>query len=361
VEFDAIAKQGPHLLYRLPEVLAAMEAEERVFVVDDEQAADRLREHGVVATTAAYRPPSKPWRRDYAEQLHGAYVTVVARKNEAGRKHARTLASLLLDIGAADVQVVEPATAKPGAGVVEHFAAGFQVEHFATLTGGVEHESSSSTPVLPVALEAGADLLADVAEFLGRYVYFPGPAQTVAAALWVTHTWAAEAFDFTPYLHVTAPEKRSGKSRVLDAAGALCRRPLKTAHMSAAAVYRSIGDPLPTILFDEVQELFSRTADPDAKKLRAVLQAGFETGTPARLVEGEGSNRAVVEYPGSAPKHSLGLVSCPTCWPTGRSPSGSSANPATPGSSGSAAGRSSKTPARCGPDWPAGPRRPATS
>ena len=154
------ATKGPHLLYRLPEVLAAMEAEERVFVVDDEQAADRLREAGVVATTAAYRPPGKPWRRDYAEQLHGAYVTVVARKNEAGRKHARTLASLLLDAGAADVLVVEPATAKPGAGVVEHFAAGFQVEHFTTLagvvegeataSGVVEGESSSSPPVLPL-------------------------------------------------------------------------------------------------------------------------------------------------------------------------------------------------------------------
>jgi hypothetical protein len=55
-EFDSIAR-GPHLLYRLPEVLAAMEAEERVFVVDDEQSADELRAHGVIATTAAYRPP----------------------------------------------------------------------------------------------------------------------------------------------------------------------------------------------------------------------------------------------------------------------------------------------------------------
>jgi hypothetical protein len=312
------AARGPHLLYRLPEVRAAIEAEERVFVVDDERDADRLREHGVVATTAAYRPPGKPWRRDYTEQLHGAYVTVVARKNEAGRKHARTLASLLLDAGAADVQVVEPATAKPGGGVVEHFAAGFQVEHFATLSGVVEHSATasgvvegSSVAAIPVALEAGADLLADVEQFLRRYVCFSSPAQAAAAALWVAHTWAAEAFDFTPYLHVTAPEKRSGKSRVLDAAGALCRRPLKTAHMSAAAVYRSIGDPLPTIMFDEVQELFSRTADPDAKKLRAVLQAGFETGTPARLVEGEGSNRTVVEYPVFCPKALAGTGELP--------------------------------------------------
>ena len=89
------AARGMHLLYRLPEVLAAMDAEERIFVVDDEQAADTLRSAGVVATTAAYRPPGKPWKRDYAEQLHGACVTVVACRHEAGRKHAGTLASLL--------------------------------------------------------------------------------------------------------------------------------------------------------------------------------------------------------------------------------------------------------------------------
>jgi hypothetical protein len=151
--FDSIAKQGPHLLYRLPEVLAAVELEERVFVVDDEQAADQLRQHGAVATTAAYRPAGKPWKRDYTEQLHGAYVTVVARKHEAGRKHARSLASLLLDAGAADVQVVEPATAKPRAGVVEHFAAGFQVEHFVTLTGVVEGSAAASGVV-----EGGSDI-----------------------------------------------------------------------------------------------------------------------------------------------------------------------------------------------------------
>ena len=38
----APAARGPHVLYRLPEVLAAVEAEERVFVVDSEQAADAL-------------------------------------------------------------------------------------------------------------------------------------------------------------------------------------------------------------------------------------------------------------------------------------------------------------------------------
>jgi hypothetical protein len=89
--------------------------------------------------------------------LHGAYVTVVARKHEAGRKHARSLASLLADAGAADVQVVEPATAKAGAGVVEHFAAGFGVEGFATLAGVIEGSATVAGMVEGEATYGGSE------------------------------------------------------------------------------------------------------------------------------------------------------------------------------------------------------------
>jgi hypothetical protein len=135
----ASAARGPHVLYRRPEVLAAVEVEERVFVVDSEHAADALHQAGVVATTAAYRPAGKPWKPEYLDQLHGAYVTVVARRSEAGRKHARLLAAQLRDSGAADVQVVEPATAKPSADTADHLAAGFGLDDLVQL--------DSSTPL----------------------------------------------------------------------------------------------------------------------------------------------------------------------------------------------------------------------
>ena len=318
-EFDAIAKQGPQLLYRLPEVLAAMEAEERIFVVDDEQSADELRRHGAVATTAAYRPPGRPWRRDYYEQLHGAYVTVIARKHEAGRKHARSLASLLLDTGAADVQVVEPATAKPGAGVVEHFAAGFGVESFTTLSGVVEGsaaasgvvESTTTLAAIPVALEAGADLLADVEQFLSRYVYWSTPAQAVEATLFAAHTWAFEAAEVSPYQHITSAESDSGKTLLMELLGLLVRQPLTAASMTAAALFRSIsiGDTPPTILFDEVQELFGRNVDTDKSELRAVLNAGYKLGGNVRRCVGDGHE--VKDFPVFCPKVLTGTGTLP--------------------------------------------------
>jgi Protein of unknown function (DUF3631)/Toprim domain len=315
--------KGKLVPYRLPELLAAMADGRTIHVVEGEKDVAAIVAAGGEATTFAMG--AGKWRPGYAKWFEGADVVVVADDDEPGHRHAATVAKALAGV-AATVKVVKPAEGKDAA---DHLAAGHSLDDFAPLivegdlygtdvvegdlhgTGIVEGDLAAGPPVLPVALEAGAELLADVERFLSRFVYWSSPTQSTAAALWVAHTWAAEVFDFTPYLHVTAPEKRSGKSRVLDAAGALCRRPLKAAHVSAAAVYRLIGDPLPTILLDEVQELFARNADPDAKKLRAVLQAGFETGTPARLVEGEGSNRVVAEYPVFCPKALAGTGELP--------------------------------------------------
>jgi hypothetical protein len=305
--FDSIAKEGPHLLYRLPEVLAAMEAEERVFVVDDETAADRLREAGVVATTAAYRPAGKPWKRDYIEQLHGAYVTVVARKHEAGRKHARSLASLLLDAGAADVQVVEPATAKPGAGVAEHFAAGFGVHEFAplglvegwsTASGVIEGEGEASGVVEgsvslgtgpTVTREQGAGILARVAATYRRFVRYPGRHEAVAVALWTAHTHAVEASYTTPYLFFSSAEPESGKTRNLEVAECLVARPWRIVEATEAVLFRKIERDSPTVLYDEVDALWREGKTNDGREgLRAVLNEGYRRGAKVPRCVGDG-------------------------------------------------------------------------
>jgi hypothetical protein len=311
------AAHGPHVLYRLPEVLAALEADERVFVVDSERAADALRDHGVVATTAAYRKPGKPWKPEYVDQLHGAYVTVVARKNEAGRRDARLLAAMLRDGGAADVELVEPATAKRNADAADHLAAGFKLDQFAPLyvegtasiSGVVEGEASIGS--IPVALEAGADLLTDVERFLGRYVVFAADAQAVTVALFLAHTHAFEAAEVTPYLHVTSAEKRSGKTLLLELVRLLARKPLLAADMTAAALFRSIDQPAPTVLFDEVQELFGRNADDTQRELRAVLNAGYRLGGNVRRCVGEGGAVTVADFPVFCPKVLAGTGTLP--------------------------------------------------
>ena len=68
-------------------------------------------------------------------------------------------------------------------------------------------------------------LLQETCGYLNRFIAFSSEAQPVAIALWIAHTWTIEAFDYTPYLHILSPEKRCGKSRLLDCLNLLVARP----------------------------------------------------------------------------------------------------------------------------------------
>src|SRR5438093_9924741 len=68
-------------------------------------------------------------------------------------------------------------------------------------------------------------ILDEVRRFLERYIVFPEPGESAILALWIVHTWTWHAFDFTPYLHIYSPEKRCGKSHLLDLIALLVARP----------------------------------------------------------------------------------------------------------------------------------------
>jgi hypothetical protein len=126
------------------------------------------------------------------------------------------------------------------------------------------------------SLEALADLLDQLVAFIRQYVVM-SPAQVDAAALWIVHTHAVEAAETTLYLAVNSVEKRSGKSRLLEVLGLLVARPLATANISDAALFRAIAERSPTLLFDEVDAIFGPKAR-DREDLRALLNAGYRRG-----------------------------------------------------------------------------------
>ena len=129
----------------------------------------------------------------------------------------------------------------------------------------------------------GAQLRDEVAAALGRYVILPNPAATVAVVLWIAASHAVPAWHCAPRLVIRAPEKRCGKSRLLDLVEAMCHRALMTTNASPSAVYRSIGmtpsDP-PTLLIDEADAIFGPKAG-DNEDLRGLLNAGHQRGRPA--------------------------------------------------------------------------------
>jgi hypothetical protein len=128
----------------------------------------------------------------------------------------------------------------------------------------------------------GAVLMDAVRAALVRYVVLPSAEAYDAVTLWIAATHAQPCWAHAPRLVIRAPEKRCGKSRLLDLVNGLCHNPLITVNASTAAVYRSIGtqDP-PTLLIDEADTIFGPKADSANEDLRGLLNAGHQRNRPA--------------------------------------------------------------------------------
>lgn len=150
-------------------------------------------------------------------------------------------------------------------------------------------------------------LLEDVRAFVRRYVVLDDD-QAAAVTLWAAHTHIFEAFSCTPYLAISSPEKRSGKTRLLEVLELLVREPLPTANISDAALFRVIDQRAPTLLIDEVDALFGRGAR-DREELRGLLCAGFRDGATVHRMGGA-SNTTLQTFGVYCPKAFAGIGDC---------------------------------------------------
>ncbi|WP_244872701.1 MULTISPECIES: DUF3631 domain-containing protein [unclassified Mycolicibacterium] len=122
------------------------------------------------------------------------------------------------------------------------------------------------------------------------------------------------AFYVTPRLILDSAEPGSGKTRVLELLALLCRSAKLTLSTTTAALYRRIaaavdeGLPPPTVLQDEADAIFGRTATPQAEDLRALFNAGYRKGATVDRCEGDAKNMKVREFPVHAPVALAGLA-----------------------------------------------------
>ena len=203
------------------------------------------------------------WDKIDPSPLTGAMVTVVADKDDAGRKHAADVVASITGL-AASVVVVEAAEGKDAA---DHIAAGRGLHEF--------------VPVVTPTVD-GAQLLDDVAAAFDRYVVTPSAHARDGIVLWTAATHGQMAWQNATRLVVNSPEKRCGKSRLLEIVAALSHRPVLTANVSTAALFRMIGeDDPPTILLDEADAVFGTKTKADQNEdLRALLNAGYSRDLP---------------------------------------------------------------------------------
>jgi 5S rRNA maturation endonuclease (ribonuclease M5) len=104
--------------YRLPAILAAIAAENVIWICEGEKDVEALVDRGFEATCNS--GGSGNWTAEHAGYLTGADVTLVADRDKAGRKHAELVVETLRGI-ARSVYVVQ---ARHGKDAFDHFAGG---------------------------------------------------------------------------------------------------------------------------------------------------------------------------------------------------------------------------------------------
>jgi hypothetical protein len=88
--------------------------------------------------------------------------------------------------------------------------------------------------------------------FLAKYIVLP-ETDLCAVVAWVLGAWLHDLWDRFPNLAITSPEKRSGKSRLLELLMQVCPRPWLVINPTFAVVHRKVKLEHPTMLLDEAQ------------------------------------------------------------------------------------------------------------
>lgn len=132
------------VLYGLPDVVNQAQAHNEVIVVEGEKDVENLAKIGVIATCNI--GGAGKWRDEYTESLRGAcQVTVIADRDDPGRRHAEQVAASVRKAGI-PVRIVEPAKGKD---MSDHLAAGLTYDDLMPYDsdGPEETEQESDEPV----------------------------------------------------------------------------------------------------------------------------------------------------------------------------------------------------------------------
>jgi hypothetical protein len=128
--------------------------------------------------------------------------------------------------------------------------------------------------------------------------------------VWVVHTHAIEAADFTPYLDINSPVLRSGKTRLLEVLRLLVAKPWFTGRVSGAALVRKTEQEHPTLLLDETDAAFNQQGD-YSEKLRGILNTGFERDGVYSMCAPNGNDWESRDFSTFSPKAIAGIGKLP--------------------------------------------------
>jgi len=299
------------ILYRLPEILVA----EEVYVPEGEKDVETLRAWGLVATCNP--GGAGKWKEEYSQVLKGKRVIVLQDDDEPGRKHAQAVAASVARY-AAEVRIIPPfPKTKDVTEWVEHGGTKRKLQKMVASTASIER--GDSTMIASVESESlsaddwrakplrGTWAVSLAENLFHDYLILPLGIPFVAS-LWAIGTYIFEDFDCFPYLTITSPTKRCGKTRFGEILELLCCRPLMSVNVSEAALFRSIDSEKPTVIIDEAESLRSKDSE-RSRFLLPILQAGFRQGAFVPRCVGKGHE--VEKFSVYCPKAILAIGTLP--------------------------------------------------
>jgi hypothetical protein len=131
------------VIYRLPQVKAAVAAGRRVWIPEGEKDVQALEALGEVATTNPMGASN--WRPEYVDAFEGATAIVIADSDDPGRRHAREVAASLRKVAESVTLVEAPNGHKD---ISDHLDAGGNLDELLPLPESAERtERSSGNPV----------------------------------------------------------------------------------------------------------------------------------------------------------------------------------------------------------------------
>ena len=135
----------------------------------------------------------------------------------------------------------------------------------------------------------GVALMDEIASIIERHIVCEKNT-THAATLWIAFSWCIDVMQVSPIACITAPEKRCGKTQLLNLIGMLCMKPLPASNITAAALFRSIEAFKPTLLIDEADSFLK-----DKEELRGIINSGH-TKASAFVIRTVGDNHEAKRF-----------------------------------------------------------------
>lgn len=116
----------------------------------------------------------------------------------------------------------------------------------------------------------GLDLVNELITIIKQHVILREE-EAIAIAYWLLQTYNLKSFPYAPRLLIISPEKRCGKTTLLQLLEMLSYKAWSVGNCTPAVLYKVIEQEQPTILMDEADSFFNNNND-----MRNIINVGFQ-------------------------------------------------------------------------------------